>query len=179
MTGMQLSTSAVIYLSFIAAHLAVRLWPTRKRKRPAEDAKAFLFEALNAGVIATFYVLLPFLALFTSLLSRFDYSAPAAFHWLSIPVFADSIWTFWLVHSGVSAMINRKERHPRSQPSKFASLWIWTVGQSLCIPNVLGGVGSLAAFGLLCFARIFRQDRVEAPVFANEFTPVRVPAYME
>jgi len=111
-----------------------------------------------------FYGVIPFVALFTPYLSQFDYSAPAFFHWLSIPVFADSVWTFWLYHTGYSAAsAELRGRYAVTQNPRLAALWIWTVGQSLCVPNCIGGVGSLAAFGLLCLIKAFRHEKPPPP----------------
>ena len=155
------SLPAAVFAAFLLTHALVRLWPG-KRRLPAQDAGDWLYRALQITTIGLFHVALPLAALLTPWLSRFDFAAPSVFAWLSIPVFADSIWTYWLSHTGWGGPVLSREGSMLTQQPKFASLWIWTVAQSLCVPNCVGGVGCLAAFGFLFFLRTLKPLMVSA-----------------
>jgi protein-S-isoprenylcysteine O-methyltransferase Ste14 len=171
-----------IFVAFILAYFAVRAyWSPAADRRPVAESKSFPLDKLNIALVSICVLILPLLALFTGALSRFDYPAPPWLPLASIPLFASGLALFWMSHRDLgenwSVTLELKQNHAlvtngiyrRIRHPMYTSIWLCSLGQALCVPNYLGGLGILAAWGTLYATRIGREERMMLGKFGEAY----------
>jgi protein-S-isoprenylcysteine O-methyltransferase Ste14 len=172
---------AVIYTVFDVLYFVIRVyWAGKADQRPVKETKSFALDKLNIGLVGIFTMVVPLVALYTRWLDRFDYPETLAVP-LSIPVLLAGLVVFWLAHrdlaenwsvtlelkeghSLVTTGIYRRIRHPM-----YTAIWLCAIGQALCVPNWIGGLGGLAAWTLLYSVRIGKEERMMLEKFGDEY----------
>ena len=146
------------------------------------ERKTFTFDRVNVMLMNVFGILLPLLALFTNALDVFDYEAARGQVLFALPFFVASLWLIWLSHRDlgenwsvtlelkhghalVTEGIYKYIRHPM-----YTSIWLYSAGQALAIPNYAGGLGVLLVWAVLYFVRIGREERMLVEKFGGEYS---------
>lgn len=124
---------------------------------------------------------LPFMYVFTPLLSFADYSLVT---WLSITgiiIYILSLYLFWKSHHDLGQNwsptleirnqhtlivdgIYEKIRHPM-----YTSIWLWCIAQALLLPNYIAGFSGIISFGLLYFLRVDNEEQMMLDRFGEEY----------
>jgi len=67
-------------------------------------------------------------------------------------------------HALVSNGIYQRIRHPM-----YLAIWLCAIGQALCIPNYLGGLGALVGWAFLYFVRIDKEEQMMIDKFGERY----------
>lgn len=125
--------------------------------------------------------LLPLLYLFTPWLSFADYRLPLFGSIVGVVLMAAALGLFWRSHADLGRNFSqtlemrkghdlimhgvyRSLRHPM-----YASLWLWFLAQGLMLHNWLAGWYGLAAFGLIYFVRVPREEQMMTEFFGSKY----------
>jgi protein-S-isoprenylcysteine O-methyltransferase Ste14 len=126
-------------------------------------------------------LLLPVIYLFTPLLNFANYLLPPYVPWIGFAVIVASLWLFWRSHADLARSwsvslevceghqlvthgVYRRIRHPM-----YASIWLWTLGQGLMLPNWFAGWAAVIAFAAMYFLRIPREEQLMCDTFGQEY----------
>ena len=119
--------------------------------------------------------------LFTPWLSFADYHLPRFAPWCGAILIGAGLWLFWQSHSDlgkswsqslelrkdhelISHGVYRFIRHPM-----YASIGLWSLGQSLVLENWLAGWCALAAFSLMYLIRTPREEPMMCESFGEQY----------
>jgi protein-S-isoprenylcysteine O-methyltransferase Ste14 len=133
------------------------------------------------AAVAVTVLLLPVVYLLTPLLNFANYALPSLVPWIGLVTIVCSLLLFWRSHADlgsnwsislevreghqlVTQGIYRRVRHPM-----YASIWLWTIGQGLTLPNWLAGWSAAVAFGAMYFLRIPREERLMCETFGETY----------
>jgi protein-S-isoprenylcysteine O-methyltransferase Ste14 len=126
-------------------------------------------------------LLLPIVYVCTSWLSFADYRLPAFAPWCGLVLMAAALWLFWRSHVDlglnwsqtleirkghqlVRQGVYRTIRHPM-----YASIWLWCIAQGMMLENWLAGWYAGAAFAVMYFVRVPREERMLCDFFGEEY----------
>jgi protein-S-isoprenylcysteine O-methyltransferase Ste14 len=174
--------SAVIFTIFVVTYFAVRAyWDRKAANKPVQEKKGFFLDRLNVVLVGVFTIVIPLIAVYSNLLSRFDYAPNRAAISGSIPFFIFGLFAFWRSHRDLgenwSATLEIKKEHDLVtngiykyiRHPMYLSIWFCCIGQALCIPNLIGGCGGLAAWTILYFARINKEEQMMLERFGDKY----------
>lgn len=154
-------------------HQAVQ-HPAKSQVRPG-------FESFLVALNFIGMTVLPLLAVFTPFLDALAFALPDPVRFIILVILAFSIWLFIAVHRDlgknwsmileikeghhlVKTGIYKKIRHP-----KYAHFWIWVVAQGFVLANGLVLAFGIAAWGLLYFLRVPREEEMLITEFGDGY----------
>jgi protein-S-isoprenylcysteine O-methyltransferase Ste14 len=143
-------------------------------RNPVRERILLALEAVGAGALPLVYI-------FTPWLSFADYQLPAGAGWAGAAGLVASLWLLWRAHANLSqnwsrslqlrqghqlitSGIYRYIRHPM-----YASGWLLGIAQGLLLWNWIAGASGLAAFALLYFQRVPREEQMMIDQFGEEY----------
>ena len=167
----------LIFLAGFIVFVGIRAVFKRRTKgnaivrREAQGIERALLLLLLPGVL-----LLPLIYLFTSWLKFADYPLPPVATSAGAILMTAALWLFWRSHADLGQNwsqtlelrkehqlirhgIYRSIRHPM-----YAAIWIWCLAQGLLLANWLAGWWALAAFAVMYFVRVPREERARLSV---------------
>ena len=179
---MQHPLSTFIFIPFFVAYFAIRIyWAVKAEKRKAVESKSFLLDKLNVAAMNLLLIVFPLLALFTHYLDGFNYPADDTIILLSIPFLSVGLIVIWLSHKDLgenwSVTLELKQDHSlvtngifkHVRHPMYLAIWLCAIGQALCIPNYLGGLGALVGWAFLYFVRINREEQMMIEKFGESY----------
>ncbi|KMQ51344.1 farnesyl cysteine carboxyl-methyltransferase [Chitinispirillum alkaliphilum] len=125
--------------------------------------------------------LFPLIYIFTDLFLYFDYNLPWFSGVIGTGLIFFSLIVLWKAHKDlgknwskthsvqpdqelIQAGIYSYLRHPI-----YASYWLWALSQPLLLHNVIAGFSMVAAFSLLYFYRVPREEDLMEKAFGNKY----------
>jgi protein-S-isoprenylcysteine O-methyltransferase Ste14 len=173
----------VVFLAGFLAYATIR-GVYESRTKGVERVDTRMADARDRALVGAMVVgglVLPVLYLATPWLDFADYRLPAALPWLGAAVMAIALWLFWRSHADlglnwsptlairkdhelVTHGVYRHLRHPM-----YAAIWLFSLAQGLLLQNWLAGWSAVAAFALMYFARVPREERLMQEAFGDEY----------
>jgi protein-S-isoprenylcysteine O-methyltransferase Ste14 len=176
----------IVYLLGLVAEIVIRLPHERERRRRAmRDQRVSRAERSLLGLLFTGTFALPMLYICTSWLDRADYrwseTTQARAGRLGTLLLGLALWLFWRAHADlgrnwspsleigerhalVTGGVYRHIRHPM-----YASHWLWSIAQSLLLPNWIAGPASLVLFLPLYCVRVPREEQMMLDHFGDAY----------
>jgi protein-S-isoprenylcysteine O-methyltransferase Ste14 len=148
----------------------------KKVLRQVDVLEKFLLMAMTPPTLV-----LPFLYLFTPLLSFADYRLPPFVPWIGVATLAASLWLFWRSHADLgrnwSVSLELRESHTLVEHGvyrhvrhpMYASIWLWAFAQGMLLENWLAGWSVVPAFAAMYFLRTPREERMMYEKFGEEY----------
>ncbi len=175
-------SSKLIFTVFVVLYVGARsYWASKAEKRPAQESRIFTWDRVNIGLVGVFTNIVSLLALYTSVLSYFDYPPQDALTFLSLPFLLGGLILFWIAHRDLgenwSVSLSIKKDHMlitngifnRIRHPMYTSIWLCAIGQALCIPNYVGGLGGLVTWAILYFVRINKEEQMMIEKFGDQY----------
>lgn len=184
---MELRTSKIVYAIGWIAIAIIRIpyrWRARTNqvvvnRRTAQEKSLLALLAVGMGA-------LPLVYLVTPRLNFANYRLPTWARGTGMASFAIGLWLLWRAHADlgnnwsdslqlqqghqlVTSGTYRRIRHPM-----YASGWLFGIAQALLLPNWIAGLSALAAFSLLYFLRVPREEQMMLEQFGAAYQ-----AYMD
>jgi protein-S-isoprenylcysteine O-methyltransferase Ste14 len=173
---------AVFFAGLVMTNFVIRFRHIKEHHRRKIRASYWtwpdrlLFSGVSVG-----YLGLPLLYIFTPWLAFADYTVPTWIGVTGIVLLVAGNWLFWKSHRDlgsnwspgldlreghqlVTAGVYRRIRHPM-----YAALWLIVLAQAMILPNVIAGFSGLAAFGLLYFQRVHKEERMMVEQFGTAY----------
>jgi protein-S-isoprenylcysteine O-methyltransferase Ste14 len=138
-------------------------------------------EKLLMALVIPGGLLLPLVYLFTPWLAFADYQLPAVLPWCGTVLMLAALWLFYRSHADLGqnwsvTLELRKDHHLVRQGvyrlirhPMYASIWLWCLAQGLLLENWLAGWYALAAFAVMYFVRVPREERMMCEHFGQEY----------
>lgn len=138
-------------------------------------------ESILVGLNFVGMMILPLLVVFTPFLDRFAIAIPGLVRFAFLAILALNLGLFVLAHRDLgknwSAILEIKEGHhlvrngiyTTIRHPMYAHLWIWVIAQGIVLANGLVLVFGIAAWGLLYFLRVPREEEMLIAEFGNEY----------
>ena len=172
-------------LIFVAGQVAIFLirnphYQRNKENKIVRDRKTiqenFLLFCVLLGML-----FLPFVYVFTPLLSFADYSLATWVHITGIILYILSIYLFWKSHHDLgqnwSSSLEIREQHTlivdgiykHIRHPMYTSVWLWCIAQALLLPNYVAGFSGIISFALLYFLRVGNEEQMMLDQFGEEY----------
>lgn len=141
---------------------------------PAKEK--ILFFLMSLGLIV-----IPIVCLFTSFLASFDIQLPVWARLLGIVISILSLFYFNWIHktlgSNYSPTLEIRKGHQLIKVGPYKSIrhpmytqiWFWTIAQFLIVSNMLGGLSGIAAWAVLYFIRVPKEEKMMIEYFGDEY----------
>jgi protein-S-isoprenylcysteine O-methyltransferase Ste14 len=154
------------------------------KKAVAQKTKEKIRPGIESGLVALNFIgmmFLPLLAVFTPFLDPYAFTVPDPVRFVLLIITAFNIWLFAKVHRDLgknwSAILEIKEGHHLVQSGiyekirhpMYAHLWIWVIAQGIILANGLVLVYGIAAWGLLYFIRVPKEEDMLTVEFGDEY----------
>jgi protein-S-isoprenylcysteine O-methyltransferase Ste14 len=172
----------LIFIGVLIAYVAIRgVFALRTRQNQEIVTRADGRD--RALVIAVFVasIILPLLYIFTPWLGFADYWLPQFALLVGAIAAIIGLWLFWRSHADlgrnwsitlemrrghelVTHGVYRTIRHPM-----YAAIWLLSFAQGLLLKNWLAGWAAVAAFGLLYFVRVPREEQMMREFFGEQY----------
>jgi protein-S-isoprenylcysteine O-methyltransferase Ste14 len=139
------------------------------------------FESVLVGLNFVGMMILPLLAVFTPFLGMFAFTIPDPVRFVFLFILALNLGLFVLAHRDLgknwSAILEIKDGHhlvkngiyTKIRHPMYAHLWIWVIAQGIVLANGLVLVYGIAAWGLLYFLRVPKEEEMLIAEFGNEY----------
>ncbi len=172
----------IVYLVGYVVYFGTRAVYGRRTK--AEKKSLRRVDALEKVLLSAMVpaiIVLPFLYLFTPLLSFADYRLPPVVPWIGVATMAASLWLFWRSHADLgqnwSVSLEMRENHTLVEYGvyryvrhpMYASIWLWALAQGMLLENWLAGWSVVPAFAAMYFLRTPREERMMCEAFGDEY----------
>ena len=179
---------------FVAGLLVQEIirFPHRKRNQRARRAGHFVDDRSGGIEVALSVVawagmeIVPLFYAFTTWLDWADYTLPAWLGWLGVAVLVLATWLLWRAHADlgrhwsptlqiapeqhvVTTGIYAHLRHPI-----YTSLLLTGIAQAMMLPNWIAGWTGIAAFLMVYFVRIPREEAMMMEHFGEAYARYRV-----
>ena len=155
-----------------------------RRKAVRHPAKSKVRPGFESFLVALNFIgmtVLPLIAVFTPFLDAYAFPVPDPVRFVFLIVLALSIWLFvaahrdlgenWSMileikkgHSLVKTGIYQKIRHPM-----YTHFWIWVIAQGIVLANGLVLAFGIAAWGLLYFLRVPKEEEMLIAEFGDGY----------
>ncbi len=170
------------YLILFLIWFGVRAYYRRRAVR--HQAKSKVRPGFESFLVALNFIgmtALPLLAVFTPFLDAYAFRIPDPVRFIFLVVFAFNIWLFVKAHRDLgenwSMILEIKEGHhlvktgiyERIRHPMYAHFWIWVVVQGIVLANWLVLVFGTAAWGLLYFLRVPKEEEMLIAEFGDEY----------
>jgi protein-S-isoprenylcysteine O-methyltransferase Ste14 len=149
-------------------------YPVKSKVRPG-------FESFLVGLNFIGMTFLPLLVVFTPFLDAFAFALPDPVRFTFLVILAFSIWLFIAAHRDlgknwsmileikeghhlVKTGIYKKIRHPM-----YTFFWIWVIAQGFVLANWLVLAFGIAAWGLLYFLRVPKEEELLIAEFGDGY----------
>lgn len=160
----------------------VRLYYGKKAKtREVNETIRPGFESFLVLLNSIGMCILPLVVLFTPWLDRFSMHVPDSVRLLFLVIGFFNVWFFAKIHADlgknwspvleikqdhtlVKSGIYKKIRHPM-----YAHIWLWVLGQGFILDNWVVFVYGVAAWGLLYYLRVPKEEEMLINRFGNEY----------
>lgn len=170
------------YCTIFLIWFGVRGYYRRQAVRhPAKSKVRAGFESFLVTLNFIGMTVLPLIAVFTPFLYAYAFPVPDPVRFVFLIVLALSIWLFvaahrdlggnWSMvleikegHSLVKTGIYQKIRHPM-----YTHFWIWVVAQGIVLANGLVLAFGIAAWGLLYFLRVPKEEEMLITEFGDGY----------
>lgn len=170
------------FLFLFAVWFLVRMYYGRRAKaQKADETIRPGFESCLVGLNFIGMMVLPLVALFTPFLDQFTMHVPDFIRLIFLVIGFFNVWFFARIHADlgenwspvleiktdhtlVRSGIYRRIRHPM-----YAHLWLWVVGQGFILDNWLVLVYGVAAWGLLYYLRVPKEEEMLVNRFGSEY----------
>ncbi len=177
-----LEPSEWYFLAAFLTYIAIRgVFEKKVGVRPSAETRHRRLEAILLAVVFVGALLLPVLHLATRWLAFADYSLPRAAQWAGVFLVPLALWLFIGAHTHlgtnwsrtlglrqdhilVTHGVYRRVRHPM-----YAAIWLFSLAQGLLLHNWLAGWSAMAAFGLMYFLRVPREEEMMRSRFREEY----------
>ena len=138
-------------------------------------------ETVLVGLNFIGMMILPLLAVFTPFPDRFAFTISDPLRFVFLLILALNLGLFVLAHRDLgknwSAILEIKEGHhlvrngiyTKIRHPMYAHLWIWVIAQGIVLANGLVLVYGIAAWGLLYFLRVPKEEEMLVAEFGNEY----------
>ncbi len=165
----------VVYFS-IRHHFIQRTKSEKMIIRQVDAVEKILLAVMSVTVL-----LLPFLYLFTPLLSFADYELDWFVRLVGTAVMIFALWLFWRSHVDLgqnwSVSLELREGHQlishgvygRVRHPMYASIWLWGLAQGMMLENWLAGWSVLLAFATMYFIRVPREELLMCERFGDHY----------
>lgn len=179
---MEMIVYKIVYLIWVLVTFLIR-FPYLKKSKEAEvlSANNTVMDKISLFLVFLGTLLILLIYIFTPFLDFADYRLPLWLGVIGISICLYSIWLFYLSHRDlgenwfvdlkirekhklVSEGIYKYIRHPM-----YAAIWLSVIGQALILQNYIAGLSGLAAFGLLYFLRVRREEEMMIKSFGDEY----------
>lgn len=140
-----------------------------------------VFESFLVGLNGVGMTILPLIAIFTPLLDVFAFPVPDPVRFAFLIIFALNIWLFFAAHRDLgknwSMILEIKEGHnlvktgifKRIRHPMYTHFWIWVIAQGIVLANGLVLVFGIAAWGLLYFLRVPKEEKMLVAEFGDDY----------
>lgn len=172
----------VAYCVIFLIWFGIRAYYGKKAARPVVKEKVRPgIESILVGLNFMGMMILPLLAVFSPFLDMFAIPVPEPVRFAFLAIFALNLWLFVASHRDLgknwSAILEIKEGHSlvkngiykRIRHPMYAHLWIWVVAQGIVLANGLVLVYGIAAWGLLYFLRVPKEEEMLVKEFGTEY----------
>ena len=158
---------------------AVNGFRNRKSKSERKYKSVIEIVLLNAAGVT---MILPFLFIFTSLLSFADYNLPQWVGWIGTALMVMSLILLWRSHADLghnwSATIQVKQEHTLVtngvyryvRHPMYLAMMSWAAAQGLLLGNWLAGWGFLACFIPIYLIRAPKEERIMLEQFGEQYS---------
>lgn len=158
-------------------------YPHERRNKSNQvrtDRKGALEKSL-LGLVFIGMMIMPFVYIFSDVLSFANYTLPISLHILGLVLIIPTLWLFyrshkdlgknWSVsleiregHNIVDTGVYQYIRHPM-----YSAIWLWGIVQCLLLNNYIAGLSGLVFFGLLYFLRVKNEENMMIKEFGEEY----------
>ena len=179
---MHFQLSNLIFLGVLLSYVAIRGVFAQQTKQ--NEKVVSKVDALDRMLVLAVFIagtLLPLVYLFTQWLSFADYRLPPAAVWAGTGVGLVALWLFWRSHADLgrnwsitlemrkghelmTSGVYRTVRHPM-----YAAIWLLSIAQGLLLQNWLAGWAAFAAFAVLYFVRVPREEEMMHQFFGEDY----------
>ncbi len=118
-----------------------------------------------------------------------SYQLQPVLAWLGAATFVFAWWLFYRTHKDlgrnwsvtleirvehalVTTGVYRHLRHPM-----YSAFWLWALAQALLLPNWIAGPAGIVGFGTLFFCRVWREERLMAESFGDQYRQYAARTY--
>lgn len=173
----------LIFIAGLVCYISIRhIYELRSKKTRGEQTNQPNRNELVLIVIMTIGgLIIPTLYLLTNWFSFADYHLPSILPWIGTSLMLLALWLFWRSHSDLGKNwsvtleiqkdhqliqygVYRLVRHPM-----YAAIWLFSFAQGLLLQNWLSGWSAFAAFALMYFIRIPREEKMMLEYFGQEY----------
>ena len=175
------SLSALLFVAFLAAYLAIRAVFMHRARRDKAVVRADGRDRLLIVLVGLGQIVLPLQFVLTHTLAFADRAQPDACTALGVIAMAAGLWLFWRAHADlgeswsvtlelnadhrlVTRGVYRIVRHPM-----YASFFVSGLGQALLVENWVAGPAALIAVAVLVAVRVPNEERMMLAQFGDEY----------
>ena len=179
---MTAATAKLIFLLAAAASYVIRHPHQRRaRKTPVRASVRDRQESMLVGIAAVGLGALPLVYVVSGFPRFADYPFAPAAGWLGTATFGLALWLLHRAHRDLgrnfSARLKLRESHAlvtggvyrRIRHPIYTAFWLYAVAQALLLPNWIAGPSGLAAFAVLFFCRVGREERMMIEAFGEDY----------
>ena len=179
---MHFQLSNFIYIGLLITYIGIRgLYAQQAKHNQKVVNKVDAGERVLVLSVFMASTLLPVVYLFTPWLAFADYQLPQAAVWSGAIIGLAALWLFWRSHVDLgknwSITLEMREGHElithgvyrRIRHPMYAALWLLSFAQGLLLQNWFAGWAALAAFALLYFVRVPREERMMRAFFGEHY----------
>lgn len=179
---MKIQSWNIVLLLGLAAYVIIRgVFEQRVKTNVAIVRRSGHRDGLLILLMAIGGLVLPIVYAFTPLLAFADYQLPAFVPWIGLTSMLAALWLFWRSHADLgtnwSRTVEIREghrlvthgvyqliRHPM-----YAANWLFSLAQGLMLHNWLAGWSAFAAFAVMYFVRIGKEEGMMSEFFGLEY----------
>jgi protein-S-isoprenylcysteine O-methyltransferase Ste14 len=124
---------------------------------------------------------IPFVYVFSDLLSFANYSIPVSLQILGLILIAPTLWLIYKSHKDLgmnwSASLEIREEHniidtgiyKHIRHPMYSAGWLWGIAQALLLHNFMAGLSGIVCFGVLYFLRVNKEEEMMIQEFGQEY----------
>lgn len=171
-----------VFLAIFTVWFLVRMvFENGATGEPAKNSYYPQSERFMVFLNAITMMLLPLMIVFTPWLDRFAMGLPQWVRIVAAAVLVSSVWLFsWMYYClgrFWSSVLEIRDGHKLIRTGPYAyvrhpmylQMWIWVLFQGLLLDNWLLEVSGIAAWTLLYFVRIPREEKMMLDEFGDEY----------
>ena len=140
-----------------------------------------VFESCLVGLNFIGMMILPLAVVFTPWLDGFSMHLPDSVRLLFLVIGFFNVWLFAKIHADLgknwSPVLEIKQDHTlvksgiykRIRHPMYAHIWLWVIGQGIILDNSLVLVFGVAAWGLLYYLRVPKEEEMLVDKFGDEY----------
>jgi protein-S-isoprenylcysteine O-methyltransferase Ste14 len=160
-----------VRLAGMVVQIFIRVpWAQRSRSNVITHQRVDLFETISLASMFLGMMILPLVAIVTSLLDAAKFALPREAQIAGVILLAAGLWLFYRSHADlgrnwsptlelrhsyglVDVGVYRRIRHPM-----YAAIWLLLLATPLLVPNLIGSLFGILAFAIMYFRRIYSEE---------------------